>query len=156
MSTTHAKARRHPEERRLGNERRRQTEPRWAIFEVCRSMLDDLVASARWRPWAERFEIETELTVHALNLRMPAAEVETPYEEQPHRSFSKLKTYSNGVRILKMIFVLIKEEKPLAFLFIMFVILASVSIFWEFRLSIVVRGHRDEFKNDEQQRASLP
>jgi glycosyltransferase involved in cell wall biosynthesis len=77
---------------------------------------------------SEGFEIETELTIHALDLNMPAAEVETPYKERPHGSFSKLKTYSDGVRILRMILVLIKEEKPLAFFFIMFVILASVSI----------------------------
>lgn len=61
------------------------------------------------------FEIETELTVHALHLRMPIAEVETPYKERPAGSISKLCTYRDGLRILWMILVFIKEEKPMAF-----------------------------------------
>jgi glycosyltransferase involved in cell wall biosynthesis len=64
---------------------------------------------------ARGFEIETELTVHALQLRLPVAEVETPYRERPLGSFSKLKTFSDGARILCTIFYLMKEEKPLAF-----------------------------------------
>ena len=60
-------------------------------------------------------EIETELTVHALHLRMPIAEVETPYKERPAGSISKLCTYRDGLRILWMILVFIKEEKPMAF-----------------------------------------
>jgi len=74
------------------------------------------------------FEIETELTIHALELRMPVAEVETFYKERPAGSVSKLKTYTDGIRILRMILVLIKEEKPLAFFSTLFVILASVSV----------------------------
>ena len=61
------------------------------------------------------FEIETELTVHALHLRMPIAEIETPYKERPAGSTSKLCTYRDGLRILWMILVFIKEEKPMAF-----------------------------------------
>lgn len=64
---------------------------------------------------ATGFEIETELTVHALELRLPIAEIATPYRERPSGSFSKLNTYGDGMRILKAIFKLIKEEKPLAF-----------------------------------------
>jgi hypothetical protein len=64
---------------------------------------------------AAGFEIETELTVHALHLRMPIAEIETPYRERPAGSTSKLCTYRDGLRILWMILVFIKEEKPLAF-----------------------------------------
>ena len=74
------------------------------------------------------FEIETELTIHALDLRMPVAEVETPYKERPDGSFSKLNTYSDGIRILRTILILIKEEKPLAFFSTVFAILASVSV----------------------------
>ena len=61
------------------------------------------------------FEIETELTVHALHLRMPIAEIETPYKDRPAGSTSKLSTYRDGLRILWMILVFIKEEKPMAF-----------------------------------------
>jgi glycosyltransferase involved in cell wall biosynthesis len=61
------------------------------------------------------FEIETELTVHALELRLPVAEVETPYKERPLGSLSKLDTYSDGLRILRVILILMKEERPLQF-----------------------------------------
>ena len=67
-------------------------------------------------PSASRgFEIETELTVHALQLRLPAAEVETPYAARPENSFSKLGTFRDGFRILRTIGILVKEEKPLQF-----------------------------------------
>lgn len=61
------------------------------------------------------FEIETELTIHALHLRMPIAEVETSYKDRPAGSLSKLSTYRDGLRILWKILVFIKEEKPMAF-----------------------------------------
>lgn len=64
---------------------------------------------------ARGFEIETELTVHALQLRMPVTEVETPYKERPEGSFSKLNTFKDGARIMLTILHLLKEEKPLAF-----------------------------------------
>lgn len=58
------------------------------------------------------FEIETELTVHALELRMPIADVETAYIDRLPGSDSKLSTIRDGVRILKMIILLVKEERP--------------------------------------------
>ena len=61
------------------------------------------------------FEIETELTVHALELRMPVVEVETVYKSRPEGSFSKLSTYRDGARILLTILRLFKSEKPLVF-----------------------------------------
>ncbi|KAA8605171.1 glycosyl transferase [Salipiger aestuarii] len=64
---------------------------------------------------SQGFEIETELTVHTLQLRMPADEIETPYCARPDNSTSKLSTYRDGFRILKMIGLLVKEEKPLQF-----------------------------------------
>ena len=64
---------------------------------------------------AHGFETETELTVHALELRVPAAEVETPYGARPEGSFSKLSTYRDGWRILQTIFLLLRTERPLAF-----------------------------------------
>jgi glycosyltransferase involved in cell wall biosynthesis len=74
------------------------------------------------------FETETELAVHALSLRMPVAEVETPYGARPVGSASKLRTYRDGLRILWMIFQLFKEEKPLAFFSLAFVLLAACSL----------------------------
>jgi hypothetical protein len=64
---------------------------------------------------ASGFETETELTVHALELRMPIAEVKTPYRDRPPGSASKLNTIRDGIRILKTIVVLVKEERPMPF-----------------------------------------
>lgn len=61
------------------------------------------------------FETETELTVHALELRMPTDEVATPYKDRPVGSLSKLNTFRDGFRILWMILVLVKEERPMKF-----------------------------------------
>jgi glycosyltransferase involved in cell wall biosynthesis len=74
------------------------------------------------------FEIETELTVHALELRVPMAEMETPYRERPVGSVSKLRTYSDGARILRTIVKLIKEERPLHFFLVVFAVLALASV----------------------------
>jgi glycosyltransferase involved in cell wall biosynthesis len=58
------------------------------------------------------FEIETELTVHALELRMPTTEVETPYLDRLKGSFSKLRTYRDGWRIVKTILLLKAYPSP--------------------------------------------
>lgn len=65
------------------------------------------------------FEIETELTVHALQLRMPVLEVPTTYRPRLENSESKLSTYRDGLRILRMIGFLIKEERPMLFFSVM-------------------------------------
>jgi len=74
------------------------------------------------------FEIETELTVHALELRMPVMEMETAYRERPEGSLSKLRTIRDGFRILKMIALLVKEERPLPFFSLVFAALAMLSL----------------------------
>ena len=61
------------------------------------------------------FEIETELTVHALELRMPSGEELTAYGERPSGSVSKLSTFRDGARILRLIFDLVRNERPLQF-----------------------------------------
>lgn len=61
------------------------------------------------------FEIETELTIHALELRMPATTIATPYKARPENSSSKLSTYRDGLRILMTIVELVKTERPLFF-----------------------------------------
>jgi glycosyltransferase involved in cell wall biosynthesis len=61
------------------------------------------------------FETETELTIHALELRMPLAETDTPYRDRAVGSTSKLSTYKDGARILLTIVTLVKEERPLQF-----------------------------------------
>jgi len=61
------------------------------------------------------FEIETELTVHTLELRIPYGEVDTPYFERPEGSESKLSTYKDGFKILSMIIRLYSNERPAQF-----------------------------------------
>ena len=74
------------------------------------------------------FEIETELSVHALELRMKTAELDTPYGERPAGSFSKLSTYSDGWRILKLVSHLVKEERPADFFGAAFLALLLLSL----------------------------
>lgn len=78
--------------------------------------------------FSEGFEIETELTIHALRLGVPYAEVKTPYYERPEGSSSKLSTFKDGFRILWFIFILFKEHKPFPFFGIIAVLLAILSI----------------------------
>ncbi len=61
------------------------------------------------------FETETELAVHALELRMPSTEVATAYKERPPGSVSKLHAYSDGAQIMMLIARLVKDERPLRF-----------------------------------------
>ncbi|AEI37226.1 glycosyltransferase family 2 protein [Zymomonas mobilis] len=61
------------------------------------------------------FEIETEISVHALELQMPVAEVDTRYSERPEGSFSKLSTYRDGWLILLTIFSLFRLKRPMLF-----------------------------------------
>ena len=61
------------------------------------------------------FEIETEISVHALELRMPVGEVETIYGARPEGSESKLSTFGDGWRILKTIATLYRVERPVLF-----------------------------------------
>jgi glycosyltransferase involved in cell wall biosynthesis len=77
---------------------------------------------------SDGFEIETELTVHALELSMPVAEIETPYYARPEGSFSKLNTWGDGFRILNTILKLYRSEKPLRFFCAIGAFLALVSI----------------------------
>jgi glycosyltransferase involved in cell wall biosynthesis len=77
---------------------------------------------------ARGFEIETELTVHALELRMPCGEVETLYGSRPQDSESKLSTYRDGIRISKTILRLFMVERPLEFFSLISFILAAASV----------------------------
>ncbi|HEV8441847.1 MAG TPA: glycosyltransferase [Steroidobacteraceae bacterium] len=74
------------------------------------------------------FETETELTVHALDLRAPVAEVATPYRSRAQGSVSKLNTFADGWRILRTIVRLVKEERPFAFFSSVAAFLATLAI----------------------------
>lgn len=74
------------------------------------------------------FETETELTIHALQLGMPVGEVTLPYAERPEGSVSKLSTWSDGFRILRLIIILLKDEKPLLFFGLVGAAFAAMSV----------------------------
>lgn len=77
---------------------------------------------------SDGFEIETELSIHALELALPVGEIETPYYARPEGSVSKLNTWSDGFRILGTILKLYRSEKPLRFFTGIGLVLALISI----------------------------
>jgi glycosyltransferase involved in cell wall biosynthesis len=74
------------------------------------------------------FEIETELTIHALELELPVAEVDTPYYSRPEGSTSKLNTWRDGFRILSSIFQIYRAERPLPFFSAIAFALVAISV----------------------------
>ncbi len=91
---------------------------------------------------ASGFETETELTVHALELRCPIAEMRTPYRDRPAGSASKLRTFRDGFRILRTILLLVKEERPLHFFSAIAAVLAitSLGLGWPLVVSFLETG----------------
>ncbi len=77
---------------------------------------------------ANGFEIETELTIHAIEMHMPVAEVFVPYHERPAGSTSKLSTVRDGLRILKLIFRFLREDRPLQFFGVLALLLAVFAV----------------------------
>jgi glycosyltransferase involved in cell wall biosynthesis len=77
---------------------------------------------------SDGFEIETELSVHALELALPVVEIETPYYARPEGSVSKLNTWRDGLRILGTILKLYRSEKPLRFFTAIGIFLTLVSV----------------------------
>lgn len=77
---------------------------------------------------ATGFEIEAMLTIHALELRLPTAEIETPYFERVEGTESKLRTFKDGFQILLTILLLFKDIRPLAFFGALALILATTSV----------------------------
>lgn len=75
-----------------------------------------------------QFEIETEMTIHALDKRFMLREVPVAYRNRPDGSESKLNTFGDGIKVLKTIFTLFKEYKPLRFFGWLALLLALVAI----------------------------
>lgn len=75
-----------------------------------------------------QFEIETEMTIHALDKRFVLREVPVAYRNRPDGSESKLNTFGDGIKVLKTIFTLFKEYKPLRFFGWLALLLALVAI----------------------------
>ena len=74
------------------------------------------------------FEIETEMTIHALDKNLLLANVPVTYRDRPDGSVSKLHTFRDGFKVLKTIFMLYKDYRPLRFFSISAVVMALISI----------------------------
>ncbi|MCL6516334.1 glycosyltransferase family 2 protein [Alicyclobacillus sp.] len=97
---------------------------RWLINTLFHSDLRDIMTGYRAfnrlfvknMPVAsEGFEIETEMTLHALDKKFRIVEIPIDYRDRPEGSFSKLNTLSDGMRVLRTVFWIFKDYKPLAF-----------------------------------------
>jgi glycosyltransferase involved in cell wall biosynthesis len=77
---------------------------------------------------ASGFETETEFTVHALELAMPVGELLSDYKDRPLGSASKLRTYTDGLRILRTIVLLVKEVRPFQFFLSGSLVLGFISV----------------------------
>lgn len=79
---------------------------------------------------SKEFEVEAELTIHALEQGFKVGEFECLYKPRPEGSISKLSTFKDGIKILRLILILIKDEKPLLFFSILsiFFMLSSLSV----------------------------
>jgi glycosyltransferase involved in cell wall biosynthesis len=81
---------------------------------------------------SEGFEIETEITVHALELGLRIVEVAAPYKQRPKGSASKLNTLRDGIRILFLILLLLKAERPFQF----FAVISAMTFLLTFLLAL--------------------
>ena len=93
---------------------------------------------------SSEFEIEAELTIHALEQKIRVGEFDCKYKARPPGSLSKLNTYKDGFKILKLIIIMIKDEKPLlffsllSFFFFAFSLSIGLPIIFEFYLTGLV------------------
>lgn len=96
----------------------------WFVGSVFNSPVSDMLSGYRvfsrrfvksFPALSREFEIETELTVHAMSLRVPQMEVPVGFKDRPDGSESKLRTYHDGFRILSLIIGLIRHERPMMF-----------------------------------------
>lgn len=78
--------------------------------------------------FSDGFQIETELTVHALHHNMPIKEVSTPYQSRPEGTASKLNTFSDGLKILNFILFLLRDVKPMFFFGVLSMLLCFISL----------------------------
>ena len=77
---------------------------------------------------SNEFEVEAELTIHALEQGFKVGEFECLYKPRPEGSVSKLSTFKDGMKILRLILILIKDEKPLLFFSILSVFFIILSL----------------------------
>jgi glycosyltransferase involved in cell wall biosynthesis len=117
----------------------------WLVGSVFGAEVNDMLSGYRvmsrrfvksFPALSREFEIETELTVHAMSVRAPQTEVSVGFKDRPEGSESKLRTYHDGFRILNLIGQLIRHERPLFFYGIVGVLLVLVGLI--FGIPVVV------------------
>ncbi len=77
---------------------------------------------------SKNFEIETEMTIHAVDKNYKIKEIPVTYRDRPQGSVSKLNTYSDGIKVLKTIATLFKEYKPMGFFSLISLLLVLISL----------------------------
>jgi len=109
----------------------------WAVCCIFGKVFTDILSGYRvfsrrfvksYDCFSRGFEVETDMTVHALKLNIPTDEVETPYFARPENSHSKLRTYKDGMEILQKILSLFAYEKPRLFFGILAALLMLTAI----------------------------
>lgn len=110
---------------------------RWLICKFWHTQIHDVMSGYRafsrrfvkmFPVMSEGFEIETEMTIHALDRRFDILEIPIQYQDRPSGSSSKLNTYKDGMRVLKTIFTLFEEYRPLLFFGLLSLLLALVAV----------------------------
>lgn len=110
---------------------------RWSINKIFSSHVQDIMTGYRAFSYqfvktfpviSKGFEIETEMTIHAISMNMAVENVVIEYRDRPEGSESKLNTVSDGIKVLKTIFNLCKNFKPLFFFTILAAIMTAVSV----------------------------
>ena len=110
---------------------------RWSINKIFKSNVKDIMTGYRAFSYqfvktfpvvSKGFEIETEMTIHAISMNMAVENVIIEYRDRPEGSESKLNTVSDGLKVLKTIFNLCKNFKPLFFFSILAAVMAAVSV----------------------------
>jgi len=110
---------------------------RWSINKIFKSNVKDIMTGYRAFSYqfvktfpvlSKGFEIETEMTIHAISMNMAVENVIIEYRDRPEGSESKLNTVSDGLKVLKTIFNLCKNFKPLFFFSILAALMTAVSL----------------------------
>lgn len=112
---------------------------RWLINRIFKSNIKDIMTGYRgitrefvksMPVLSEKFEIETEMSIHALDKKFLIKEVAIDYRDRPEGSESKLNTFSDGFKVLKTIFLLFKDYKPLVFfnIWVMFFLVIGLAV----------------------------
>ena len=120
---------------------------RWLINKLFKNNIKDIMTGYRAFSYqfvkgfpvlSKGFEIETEMTIHAVDKNFRVVEIPVTYRDRPEGSVSKLNTYSDGAKVLKMILTLFKEYRPMLFfgllstLFLVFSLVLGIPVLIEF------------------------